>query len=539
MKRTRLLMFASALALAAATGACRAGEDTQVEAKAGSELGINPAAIDKSVTPGDDFYNYANGAWMKETEIPADRSSVGGFFIADQEREKNTRELFDAMLKGDHDAGSSEGRIGNYYTAYLDTAAIDRAGIAPARADLDAIGRIGDKRALSAAIGGTLRADVDPLNATNYQTDNLFGIFVTQGLSTPGETLPYMLQGGLGMPEREYYLSGDGKMGELRGQYKSYIETVMKAAGHADAAGAANRIMALETKIAQAHATRAESEDFAKGATVWTRAELERNAPGVDWGALLGAAQLGNAPKFQAYHAGAIPRLAALVGSEPLDAWKEWLAFHTLSSNANVLGNPIRDSSFAFFGNRAQRHPGAAAARHPGAQRDQQRASRRGRQGLCRQIFPGVGQGPGPGYGRRDQDRFRQARGGARLDGAFDQTRGAQESGIDRRRGRLSRQLARLFGRDDQRDRRLRQPESGKPRGISAPDRQDRQADGPQRMVDAAAAGQRGQFAGAECAQFPGGDPGPPVFRSQGRRGVQLWRHRQRHRPRDQPQLRQ
>ncbi|MEJ7776768.1 MAG: M13 family metallopeptidase [Sphingomicrobium sp.] len=343
-------MFASALALAAATGACRAGEDTQVEAKAGSELGINPAAIDKSVTPGDDFYNYANGAWMKETEIPADRSSVGGFFIADQEREKNTRELFDAMLKGDHDAGSSEGRIGNYYKAYLDTAAIDRAGIAPARADLDAIGRIGDKQALSAAIGGTLRADVDPLNATNYQTDNLFGIFVTQGLSTPGETLPYMLQGGLGMPEREYYLSGDGKMGELRGQYKSYIETVMKAAGHADAAGAANRIMALETKIAKAHATRAESEDFAKGATVWTRAELERNAPGIDWGAVLGAAQLGNAPKFQAYHAGAIPRLAALVGSEPLDAWKEWLAFHTLSSNANVLGNPIRDSSFAFFG---------------------------------------------------------------------------------------------------------------------------------------------------------------------------------------------
>ena len=207
-----------------------------------------------------------------------------------------------------------------------------------------------DKRALSSAIGASLRADVDPLNRTNYRTENLFGIFVTQGMSTPGETLPYILQGGLGMPEREYYLSGDAKMGELRGKYKSFIETVMKAAGNADPAAAANRVMALETKIAQAHANRAESEDFAKAATVWTRADLERNAPGIDWGALLGAAQLGNAPKFQAYHSAAIPRLAALVASEPLDAWKDWLSFHLLSQQASVLANPIRDASFAFNG---------------------------------------------------------------------------------------------------------------------------------------------------------------------------------------------
>ncbi|HYI43403.1 MAG TPA: M13 family metallopeptidase N-terminal domain-containing protein, partial [Sphingomicrobium sp.] len=216
-------MFASALALATATAACRAGGSAETEIAQGTELGINVAAIDKSVKPGDDFYNYANGTWMKETEIPADRSSVGGFLIADQEREKNTRALFDEIAKGDHDANTNEGRIANYYRAYVDTAAIDRAGVAPARADLDAIARIADKRALSAAIGGTLRADVDPLNATNYQTENLFGIFVTQGLNTPGETLPYLMQGGLGMPEREYYLSADGEMSGLRDKYKAYV----------------------------------------------------------------------------------------------------------------------------------------------------------------------------------------------------------------------------------------------------------------------------------------------------------------------------
>ncbi|HEY5724123.1 MAG TPA: M13 family metallopeptidase [Allosphingosinicella sp.] len=306
--------------------------------------------MDKAVAPGDDFFAYANGAWVKVTPIPEDRSSIGGFYIADQQRERQSRELLDSILGSKPAAGSNAALIADYYNAYLNTDAIDRAGMAPAKADLDAIARIADKSQLSAAIGGTLRADTDPLNATNYQTENLFGIFVTQGLATPGETLPYLMQGGIGLPEREYYLSGDPKMAEIRGQYRAYIAGVMKAAGVSDGDGAAARILDLETKIARAHATREESEDFAKGAQVWSRSDLEKRAPGIDWAALLGAAQLGSAQKFQAYHGGAIPKLSALVASEPLPTWKEWLAFHTLNQQASVLPKPIRDSSFAFNG---------------------------------------------------------------------------------------------------------------------------------------------------------------------------------------------
>ena len=350
MRKSTVVMLLGSVSLALALPACRAATDNQVEQAQGTESGLNLAAMDKAVKPGDDFYAYANGNWMKSAEIPADRSSVGGFYIADQQREKNVRELIDGILKSDPAAGSDEARIRDYYNAYLNTDAIDKAGMAPAKADLDRIAGITDKRALSAAIGSSLRADVDPLNATNFQTDNLFGIFVTQGLSTPGEQIPYILQGGLGMPEREYYLSGDADMAGLRAKYRSYVETVMKEAGSPDPKAAADRIIALETKIARAHVTRAESEDFAKGAKVWTRADLEKNAPGIDWGALLNAAQLGSAPKFQAYHGGSIPRLAALVGSEPLDAWKDWLAFHTLNQQAIVLPKAIRDASFAFNG---------------------------------------------------------------------------------------------------------------------------------------------------------------------------------------------
>ena len=349
MKRSILIVAASALALAACNTQT-SGNNAAAALQPGTEAGINLAWMDKSVVPGNDFYNYADGTWMKTTEIPADRSSIGGFFIADQEREKNTRALFEDILKSDAAATTDQGKIANYYNAYLGTDAIDRAGLTPAKADLDAIARIADKAQLSAAIGSTLRADTDPLNATNFQTENLFGIFVTQGLSTPGEQLPYLMQGGLGLPEREYYLSADPKMAELRIKYKAYVAQILGLAGHPDAQSAATRIMALETRIAQAHATREESEDFAKGAQVWTRADLEKKAPGIDWGALLGAAQLGSAGKFEAYHAGAIPKLAALVASQPLDAWKDWLEFHTLNQQANVLPKAFRDASFAFNG---------------------------------------------------------------------------------------------------------------------------------------------------------------------------------------------
>ncbi|HEX6740420.1 MAG TPA: M13 family metallopeptidase [Sphingomicrobium sp.] len=347
MKRPILLAIASASALA--LSACGTQTGNKTEQTQGTNAGINVAWMDKSVVPGDDFFSYADGSWVKNTPIPSDRSSIGGFYIADLEREKNTRALFDGILKANPTSGN-DALIANYYNAYVNTDAIDRAGLAPAKADLDAIAAIADKTALSAAIGSTLRADTDPLNATNYHTENLFGIFVTQGLNTPGEQLPYIMQGGIGLPEREYYLSADPEMAGLKTKYQAYVAQLLQLAGHPDPQGAANRVVALETKIAQAHATREESEDFAKGAQVWTRAELEQKAPGIDWGALLGAAQLGSAQKFEAYHAGAIPKLAALVGSEPLDAWKDWLEFHTLNQQANVLPKAFRDASFAFNG---------------------------------------------------------------------------------------------------------------------------------------------------------------------------------------------
>ncbi|PKB25259.1 endothelin-converting enzyme [Novosphingobium kunmingense] len=352
--RTTKLTVALFLGVATASlglAACKMPETTQTAA--GTSLGIDPAMMDKAVKPGDDFYAYANGNWQKTTEIPADRSSVGGFYIASETTDKQLGELIQAISKSDAAANTDEGRIRDFYNAVMDTAAIDAAGMAPIQPELDRIAAIGDVKALSAAIGETVRADVDPLNATDFQTENLFGVFVTQALAG-GEVLPYLMQGGLGMPEREYYLSNDAKMIDLRTKYQAYIAQLLTQAGMSDAAARAKRIYDLEMKIAQAHASREESENFQKSATEWTRADFAAKAPGIDWEALFAAAQLGSQQKFSAYHAQAIPRLSALVASQPLEAWKDWLAFHRINQNTEVLPQKLDAVRFAFYGQALQ-----------------------------------------------------------------------------------------------------------------------------------------------------------------------------------------
>ena len=349
--RNRKLVAAlllGAATISAGPIACKmAGTETSITA--GTNAGIDPAAMDKSVKAGDDFFNFANGSWMKTTEIPADRSSIGGFYIADQKTEKQLGELIAEIAKSDAPADSEKGKIRNLYSAFLNIAAIDQAGLAPAKADLDRIAAAADLKGLSRVLGEQIRADVDPLNSTNFQTDNLFGVFVTQALAG-GEVVPYLLQGGLGMPEREYYLSADPKMAELRGKYRAYIAQLLIEAGIPDAAAKAQRIFDLELKIAQAHATRAESEDFQKSAAEWTQADFATKAPGIDWDAFFIGAQLAGQQKFSAYHAGSIPKLSALVASEPLDAWKDWLTFHLISTNAGVLGSKLDAAQFGFYG---------------------------------------------------------------------------------------------------------------------------------------------------------------------------------------------
>ena len=342
MKRSTIF-----LAVLLATTACTQSATTPVT---GTAIGIDVAGIDKAVKPGDDFDSYANGGWRAKTEIPADRSSTGIFLQVFNVAEGRNAALIAEAAKANAAAGTDQRRIADYYTAFLDTAGIEQRSLAPIRPELDAIAAIADKPALARALGADLRADVDPLNATNYHTEHLFGLFVTQALDDPARTVPYLLQGGIGLPERDYYVSPKPEMAQIRAAYKAYLAKIFTLAGMSDPAARAERVMALETRIATAHVDYVASQDPHKANNPWTRADFAKKAPGLDWDAFFGAAGLSGQQDFIVWHPTATAKLSALVASEPIEAWRDWLAFHHINTVTAVLPKAFDDASFEFFG---------------------------------------------------------------------------------------------------------------------------------------------------------------------------------------------
>ncbi len=312
--------------------------------------GIDRAGMDMAVGPGDDFFAYANGDWVKATEIPPDRASWGANAMLAERVDKQVAALIEGARQSPGRPGSHTRKVGDYYASYMDEAGIEARGVEPLKPGLAAIAAIADRTALAAALGATLRADVDALNSTNFRTDNLFGLWVAADLDRPDRYLPFLLQGGLSLPDREYYVSDTPRMADIRGAFKTHIARMLGLAGIADPAARAEGVFALESAIAQAHWTRAQSEDVEKADNHWSRDDFSARAPGLDWTAFFAAAGLKDQRDFAVWQPSALIGEAALVGGRPLDAWKDYLAFHYIDRNANLLPKSFVDERFAFYG---------------------------------------------------------------------------------------------------------------------------------------------------------------------------------------------
>ncbi|PYQ25970.1 MAG: peptidase M13 [Acidobacteria bacterium] len=304
-------------------------------------LAIDTKGMDPSVAPGNDFFLFANGAWFKATPIPPERASIGTGSIVAEQADRRTAELI-RNAKGS--------KVGDYYAAFMDEKTIESRGPNPLKPELRAIAAINDRSALAAKLGSDLRADVDALNATDFQTDRVFGLWVSPDFANPSINVPYLLQGGLGMPDRENYISTDANDVELQKKYREHIASVLQLTGIDDAANRAARIYDLERKIAEAHATRTESVDVQKGNNPWTLAEFAAKAPGLDWPAYFTAAQLASQPKIIVWHPRAVTGIALLAGSEPLDTWRDYLTFHAIDRMSNYLPKAFAGERFRFYG---------------------------------------------------------------------------------------------------------------------------------------------------------------------------------------------
>jgi endothelin-converting enzyme/putative endopeptidase len=316
--------------------------------------GVDPTAIDTAVKPGDDFYRYANGAWIARTEIPADRTGFSGFSLLADIVNKRVAGIIEEAAKSNAAPGTEKRKMAGLYASYMDVAAIDAHGMAALKPHLAEIAAVRTQRELAAALGRTLRADVDALNNTNFHTPNLFGLWVAAGFNDPDHYAPYLMQGGLQLPDRAYYLTDSQRMKDIRDKYLEHIAAMLKLAGDEspakDLSARAQAILTLETAIARTHISLAEDEDIKKANNVWQMADFAKKAPGLDWAAYFAAAELAKQPSFIVWQPTAVTGEAALVATTPIDTWKDYLAFHLIEQYAASTSAALADERFNFTG---------------------------------------------------------------------------------------------------------------------------------------------------------------------------------------------
>jgi putative endopeptidase len=335
MKRSSILLLSAAVI---ATGAAFAAGQPQVK-----PWGVDLTYIDKGVKPGDDFFTYANGNWIKHDKIPADRTYSGVNLELDLQNEARLKGLVAELAQTPDAKLTPEGRkLRDLYNAYMDTKQIEAAGLKPAEADLAKIDNYKSLSDVAAAIG-------DPA----LGLDGPFGFYIGVDDKNSAAYSINLYQSGIGMPDRDYYLKTDKEIVATQAAYKKYLADMLAIAGVKDAAARAEKIYALEAAIAKVSWPAADRRDATKIYNPMTITDLKKLAPGFDWDAMFKAAGVpenGGARKVIVAEKSAFPLLAKVFASTPLDVWKDYMKVRYLHRFAAYLPKKVDDTDFAFYG---------------------------------------------------------------------------------------------------------------------------------------------------------------------------------------------
>ena len=296
-------------------------------------FGFDTAGMDASVLPGDNFYKYANGTWASTTAIPADKSNYGMFTVLDDLSKTRTRTIIEESTK------DPSSKIGNAYNAFLDTAAIDAKGLAPFKPWLDQVHGLSSRAGLA-----SLYAKADRMGIGTP-----FAFYIGQDDKNPDRYVTGLGQAGIGMADRDYYLSTDAKIAEVRAKYLTHLTNVLTLAGEANPAARAKAILDFETSIAKVHWTQIESRDATKTYNLMSFAKLAAASPGYDLATMLRGLGI-TAPEVNVAQPSAITGIARLVGKAPLGVLKDQLLVRSLDGYAAYLPSQFDKESFAFYG---------------------------------------------------------------------------------------------------------------------------------------------------------------------------------------------
>jgi putative endopeptidase len=326
------LVLASAAVVAIAGVASAAGPG---KAKFGT-WGYDAASMDASVKPGDDFFKYVNGGWDKRTQIPADRTGAGVDVTLSDEAERQVRDIVEGLAKDPAKAGAGGRRVGDLYAAWMDEKGIEARGTAPLKPYLARIAALKTK------------AQVARLFAeTGYETP--VGVGIVPNLDDPTRYEVALGQGGLGLPNRDYYLRDGAKFDAIRKAYRDYVIKIQTLAGIKNAPAKADAIIALEHRIAEAHWAPERTRDIEQINNQMTVAKLQATAPQFPWPAMLAQAGLGAPAKLLVAEPSEVTAAGELLASTPLAVWKDYLAYHFIRTHTEFLPHAFDQANFDFF----------------------------------------------------------------------------------------------------------------------------------------------------------------------------------------------
>jgi endothelin-converting enzyme/putative endopeptidase len=335
--RLPLLSAACAAALLTACGNEQAATPAPEAPKAQiGAFGIETAAMDTTVKPGDDFYRYVNGTWVSTFQMPADKARYGIFDALRDKAEIDVRTLLDTLATTPPAAGSVQQKVTDLYGSWMDEAAIEARGIEPLKADLDAIAAARSKTDIVRLMG-------------NIDYAGPIGMYITPDPADPTRYVVNVTQAGLGMPVRDYYLNEGDKFDAYRAAYKAYVTKVLELIGDSSPAAGAEAIVALETALATVHWSPERQRDVQATNNPVDRAGLAAMIPAVDWDVFLPVSGLGAVQNFVVNETTALRDGAALLDTQSVDAWKKYLAFHVASDYAASLPKAFDDANFDFY----------------------------------------------------------------------------------------------------------------------------------------------------------------------------------------------
>ena len=301
--------------------------------------GINKKNMDTLVSPGDNFANYVNGTWYKNTKIPADKASYGAFDLLYDQSQKDVKSIIEDAAKGDNADGSDKQKIGDYFAAFMNRKDRDAKGIKPIQPDLKAIDLIANYTDLANYFGISNRTGVTvPIS-----------IFVSQDSKNPNEYALTTWQSGINLPEREYYTSTDAKMTDIRKKYLAHIEKMLQLCNIENPTENAAKVMALETTIASSHMKKEDTRDVVKLYNKYNTADLKTLMPDFDWKAMLKTAGMDKEKTIIISQVENTKSLNNIIKNTPLDTWKIYLKWGLINRNANRLNSALDKQDFEFY----------------------------------------------------------------------------------------------------------------------------------------------------------------------------------------------